>query len=235
MAHDDALTRFTAVLASVRSLDTLQQRLCEASRTMLGADGVVIVNDTVDDGPVTVCWTTMLSRRLARLQEVCAEGPMVDAMHTGEVAVADFRGPHGAPWPALSHELGELDFTGTLVAIPLRSELSLRGVLMVHRDGGRLVPDAADARFLGAAIGTAVLQNPAIGAQSHVFAEVLTDRDVVHRATDVLGLEADVRYEDALALLRALAFTRGESLGCVAQAVIDGRAGLGQDLPPEDD
>ncbi|MFC5677588.1 GAF domain-containing protein [Aeromicrobium endophyticum] len=227
MIYDDALTRFTAVLASVKALDTLQQRLCEASRVMLAADGVVITSETVPDGRTTVGWTQLLSRRLESLQDVTGEGPLIDSLETGQVVVGDFSDPADQRWPALRPELAALGFAGTLVAIPLRSELALRGVLLAHREGGLRDTDDVDARFLGTAIGTAVLQNPAIGAQSHVFAEVLTDRDVVHQATDVLGLQADVRYEDALALLRALAFSRGEELGAVARDVVDGRLGLG--------
>jgi hypothetical protein len=237
MTYDDALTRFTAVLASVKSLDTLQQRLCEASRAMLDADGVVITSETVPDGRTTVGWTQLLSRRLESLQDRVGEGPMIDSLETGQVVVGDFSDPDDQRWPGLRAEMAELGFAGTLVAIPLRSELALRGVLLAHREGGLRGTDDTDAHFLGSAIGTAVLQNPVLGAQSHVFAEVLTDRDVVHRATDVLGLEASVRYEDALALLRALAFTRGEELGAVAQAVVEGRLGLGfgQDPPLVDD
>ena len=234
MTYDDALTRFTAVLASVKSLDTLQQRLCEASRLMLDAQGVVITSETVPDGRTTVGWTQLLSRRLESLQDGTGEGPLIDSLETGRVVVGDFSAAHHGRWPALRAELAELDFEGTLIAIPLRSELSLRGVLLAHREGGLRQTDAEDARFLGSAIGTAVLQSPALGAQSHVFAEVLTDRDLVHQATDVLGLEASVRYEDALALLRALAFTRSEELGAVAQAVVDGRLGLGQGASADD-
>jgi hypothetical protein len=235
MTYDDALTRFTAVLASVKPLDTLQQRLCEASRIMLDAEGVVITSETVPDGRTTVGWSQLLSRRLESLQDAVGEGPMIDSLETGRVVVGTFSDAGDERWPVLRRELADLDFTGTLIAIPLRSELALRGVLLVHREGGSRDTDAEDARFLGSAIGTAVLQNPTIGAQSHVFAEVLTDRDVIHRATDVLALEADVRYEDALALLRALAFTRGEELGAVARAVVDGRLGLGLDAPTPDD
>ncbi|MBP2390823.1 GAF and ANTAR domain-containing protein [Aeromicrobium fastidiosum] len=235
MTFSDALTRFTAVLASVRSLETLQERLCEACRVMLAADGVVITSETVPDGRTTVGWTQLLSRRLESIQDVTGQGPLIDSLATGQVVIGDFSNPADERWPALRAELTVLGFTGTLVAIPLRSDLDLRGVLLAHREGEPRDTDDADARFLGSVVGTAVLQNPVIGAQSHVFAEVLTDRDVVHRATDVLGLEASVRYEDALALLRVLAFSRGEDLGAVARAVIDGRLGLGQDVPRSPD
>jgi hypothetical protein len=227
MTYDDALTRFTADLASVKSLDTLQARLCEASRLFLGAEGVVITSETVPDGRTTIAWTQLLSRRLESLQDTTGEGPMIDSLDAGEVVIGDF-GPGGDDprWPTLRAELADLGFAGTLIAIPLRSELALRGVLLVHREGRERATDGDAARFLGAVIGTAVLQNPVLGAQSHVFAEVLPDRDVVHRATTALELEASVRYEDALALLRGLAFMRGEDLGAVAKAVVEGRLRL---------
>lgn len=223
MTFSDALTRFTAVLASVKSLDTLQERLCEACRQVLDAEGVVITSETVPDGRTTVAWTQLLSRRLESLQDSTGEGPLIDSLATAEVVIGDFSpAADDDRWPALRGEIADLGFTGALIAIPLRSELPLRGVLLAHREGLLRDTDADDARFLGSAIGTAVLQNPAIGAQSHVFAEVLSDRDAVHGATTALEVAAGVRYEDALALLRALAFTRGEDLGTVAHAVLDG-------------
>ncbi|MCL8252388.1 GAF and ANTAR domain-containing protein [Aeromicrobium fastidiosum] len=227
MTFSDALARFTAVLASVQSLDTLQERLCEACRLVLDADGAVITSETVPDGRTTVAWTQLLSRRLESLQDSSGEGPLIESLATGEVVVGDFSpGTDDDRWPALRREIAALGFTGALIAIPLRSELALRGVLMAHREGLPRRTDPGDARFLGAAVGTAVLQNPAIGTQSHVFAEVLPDRDVVHRATHAVEVAAGVRYEDALALLRAMAFARGEELGTVAAAVVDGRLTL---------
>jgi hypothetical protein len=227
MTFADALTRFTGVLASVRSLDTLQERLGEACRLMLDAEGVVITSETVPDGRRTVAWTQLLSRRLESVQDATGEGPMIDSLETGTVVVGAFSDGDDHRWPALRHEVDGLGFTGTLIAIPLRSELPLRGVLLAHREGALRPTDVDDARFLGTAIGTAVLQDPVIGAQSHVFAEVLPDRDVVHRATTALEVATGVRYEDALAVLRGLAFVRGEDLGVVATAVVDGRLTLG--------
>jgi hypothetical protein len=227
MTFSDALTRFTAVLASVRSLDTLQERLCEACRVVLDAEGVVITSETVPDGRTTVAWTQLLSRRLEAIQDSTGEGPLIDSLDTGEVVVGDFSpAADDDRWPALRLEVAELEFAGALIAIPLRSELPLRGVLLAHREGLVRDTDADDARFLGSSIGTAVLQSPAIGAQSHVFAEVLPERDTIHRATNALAAVTEVKYEDALALLRALAFTRGEELGTVAKAVVDGHLTL---------
>lgn len=50
----------------------------------------------------------------------------------------------------------------------------------------------------------------------------------MQRATGVLQVDADVHYEDALPLLRVLAFTRGQELGAVARDVVDGTLSLGQ-------
>ena len=218
---ENVLTRFSGILASVSTLDTLRERLSETSRIMLGANGVVITSETVPDGRITVSSTQPLSEQLGALQTAVGEGPMIDALRTGAVVVGDFGSADGQ-WPVLRRLVSELDFTGTLIAIPLRSDLALHGVLLAHRDSGSLETDADDARFLGNAIGTAVLQDPALGAQGHVFAEVLSDRDLVRRATGILEVEASIRYQDALALLRALAFSRGEELGAVAKGVIDG-------------
>ena len=217
----NALTRFTEILASVGTLDTLRERLCEASRIMLGADGVVVTSETVPDGRTVVAWTQLLSRRLEALQSSAQEGPLIDCLSTGAVVWGDFDQNHDRRWPVLRRRVADLNFDGSLIAIPLRSDLPLRGALLAHREHAAGGTEHADARFLSVAIGTAVLQEPSLGAQGHVFAEILADRDLVHRATTVLQLEASVHYEDALALLRALAFTRGEELGVVAKDVVN--------------
>jgi hypothetical protein len=223
---EDELTRFTGVLASMQQLGTLRERLCEASRVMLAADGVVVTCANTGGTRTTVCWTQLLSRRLEALQDDTGQGPLIEALDDGEVTVADFADTDDPRWPILRERVAELHFAGTLIAIPLRSELDLRGALMVHRDETMRASDAADARFLAGTIGTAVLQDPSIGAQGHVYAEILEDPASVHEATSALTAEADIRTEDALALLRAMAFTRRESLHETARAVIDGRAGL---------
>ena len=226
---ENPLTRFTGILAAVGGLDTLRERLCEASRVMLDADGVLLTSETVPDGRTVVCWTQLLSRRLEALQSSLGEGPMIDALARGTVVRGEFGELADERWPLLRRSVADLDFTGSLIAIPLRSDLPLSGALLVHRSSGSRDTDHADARFLGSAIGTAVLQDPGLGAQGHVFAEILADRDLVHRATDILQVEASVHYEDALALLRGLAFVRGQDLGSVAKEIVEGHVGLGQD------
>jgi hypothetical protein len=226
---ESCLTRFTGILASVGGLGTLRERLCEASRIMLEADGVVLTSETVPNGRTVVCWTQLLSRRLEEMQSTLGEGPMIDSLSRGTVVRGEFGESADERWPLLRDRIVDLEFNGSLIAIPLTSDVPLRGALLVHRHGGARDTDHDDARFLGSAIGTAVLQDPGLGAQGHVFAEILADRDLVHRATDILQVEASVHYEDALALLRGVAFVRGQDLGAVAKDVLDGEVALAQD------
>ena len=219
MPRDDPHHRFMDALSAVQSIDSMPHRLCEAARIVLDADGVAVTSETVEDGRRTVCWTDLLSRRLTSWQDSMREGPLIDALSTGSVVTGDFDGDGDDRWHRLRKEVAGIDFSGTVVAIPLRSELQLRGALLVHRAGPGRTTDEGNARFLGTAIGTAVLQDPASGAQGHVFAEVLTDRDAVHLATEVAVHELGLRYQDSLALLRAVAFARGEELGAVSRTV----------------
>ena len=221
MAPDDPLHRFIDALSAVQSIDSMPHRLCEAARIVLDADGVAVTSETVEDGRRTVCWTDLMSRRLTSWQDSLGEGPLIDALGSGSAVIGDFGDSDDPRWGRLRQEVAEISFSGAVVAIPLRSELQLRGALMVHREGAGRATDEGDARFLGTAIGTAVLQDPASGARGHVFAEVLTDRDAVHLATEVAVHELGLRYQDSLALLRAVAFARGEELGDISRAVTD--------------
>ena len=219
--HSDTLHRFSRTLAEVSDLPTLRERLSEAARRTIDADGVTVATDTVPDGLTTLYCAPQRAWVLDRLQHRIGEGPTTDALHSGEVVLSEFDGTDDTRWPALRDELSEVRFTGAIIAVPLRSELDLRGVLTAHRVDGPRRSDRDDARFLAGAIGTAVLQDPEVGAQGHVFSEVIADRDAVQAASGRLADRHVLRREDALALLRAIAFTRGERLGQAARRLLD--------------
>lgn len=225
---DAALKRFAGVLASVGGEDSLRERLCEASRLMLDADGVLVGSATAEDGRVVLCATDKLSERLDECQAWAGEGPTVDAIRSGEVVAGVFDHVVDDQWPVLRELVAETEFEGTMIAVPLRSEAPLTGSLTLHRQDER-PEDVGTARFLGAAVGTAMLQEPHVGEQGLVFAEVLADPELVHRATGVLAMQTQVRQEDALALLRALAFSRSWSLRDTAGAVVERRVSLSED------
>ncbi len=105
----------------------------------------------------------------------------------------------------------------------MRAELSTLGVLSLHGRGEEQAVDLVAARFLGATVGTALLQDPRVDRPDHVATEAWATRSQIHQATGMIVAQVGVRAEDAMALLRGQAFARNTSLLEVAQDILERR------------
>ena len=83
--------------------------------------------------------------------------------------------------------------------------------------------DLASAHFLGATVGTAILQDPRVGRPDQVLSEAWATRSQIHQATGMIVAQVGVRTEDAMALLRGQAFARNTTLLDVAHDIIGRR------------
>lgn len=218
-----ALARFATLLASLNREESLTARLCEAGRQMLDADGASMTLDYAGNGRLTVHSTDELSGTLDDLQDVVGEGPSFEAAQSGEVVVARLGDGDDNRWALFSDRLSEIGFVGTLVAVPLRAELSVLGVLSLHRSGPDQDEDLVAARFLGATVGTALLQDPRVGRPDQVSKDAWATRSQIHQATGMIVAQVGVRTEDAMALLRGQAFARNTTLVDVARDIIERR------------
>jgi len=218
-----AIAKFATVLASLNHEESLTARLCEAGRRLLDAEGASMTLDYAGNGRLMVHATDELSAQLDDLQDVVGEGPSFDAADSGEIVVARLGNGDEDRWALFSDRLIDLGFRGTLVAVPLRAELSVLGVLSLHRRGTDQEEDLVSARFLGATVGTALLQDPRLGGSDQVANEAWATRSTIHQATGMIVAQVGVRTEDAMALLRAQAFARNTSLADVAQDIVDRR------------
>ena len=217
------LAKFATVLASLNREESLTARLCEAGRRLLGADGASMTLDYAGNGRLLVHATDEMSASLDDLQDVVGEGPSFEAALTGEVVFARLGDGDEDRWALFSDRLNALGFVGTLVAVPLRAELSVLGVLSLHRSGPDHDTDLGAARFLGATVGTAILQDPRVGRPDHVSKEAWATRSQIHQATGMIVAQVGVRTEDAMALLRGQAFARNRKLLDVARDIIERR------------
>ncbi len=218
-----ALSKFATVLASLNREESLTARLCEAGRRMLDADGASMTLDYTGNGRLMVHATDDLSAKLDDLQDVVGEGPSFEAAVTGEVVVARLGDGDEDRWALFSDRLNDLKFVGTLVAVPLRADLAVLGVLSLHRRGPDQDADLVSARFLGATVGTALLQDPRVGRPDQVSKEAWATRSQIHQATGMIVAQVGVRTEDAMALLRGHAFARNTTLLDVARDIVERR------------
>ncbi len=218
-----ALAKFATVLASLNHEESLTARLCEAGRLMLDADGASMTLDYQTSGRLLLHATDELSARLDDLQDVLGEGPSFEAAHTGEVVVVHVGDGEAERWALFADRLNATGFTGTLVSVPMRAELATLGVLSLHSFGPEREVDLVSARFLGATVGTALLQDPRVDRLEHVTKEAWATRSQIHQATGMVVAQVGVRAEDAMALLRGQAFARNTSLLEVAQDILERR------------
>ena len=218
-----ALAKFATVLASLSREESLTARLCEAGRRMLESDGAAMTLDYTGEGRLLVHATDEMSAKLDDLQDVVGEGPSFDAAHTGEVVIARLGNGDVSRWTLFSDRLTDVGFVGTLVAVPLRAELAVLGVLSLHRRDPEHEVDLTSANFLGVTVGTAILQDPRVGRPEQLLSEAWAERSQIHQATGMIVAQVGVRTEDALALLRGQAFARNATLIDVAHDIVSRR------------
>ncbi|WP_256795894.1 GAF domain-containing protein [Terrabacter sp. Ter38] len=209
-----ALTRGIA-----RDVDRLPlpARLCNAFVDVFGGAGAAITLGYHQPDRLTLCATDPTVARLDGLQEVLGEGPGWDAFTSRRVVTADLREP--TPWEHFSstarQELGEL----WVCAAPMRPDDRALGVVMVYDESAEAVAgDPVVAQFLADALGAALLGHNAL----------LTDdvgpwvvRQQVHQAVGMVVAQLGIQPVDAMAVIRAHAYTQGTTVEAIAALVLD--------------
>jgi hypothetical protein len=209
----------------------LLRRLCTAVTHELPAAWAGI--SLVEEGQVggTVTGSDSHARQLESLQFELGEGPCVDAIHARRpVLEADLGGAGFGRWPGYAPAAFQRGARGVF-AFPLQVGAVCVGVLDVYRD--RSEPLTADA--VGTALGFADLaMDMLVDGQAEAPAgqvepdvdELMAPRLEVYQAQGMVMVDLGVSLAEAMALLRAHAFTVGRPLGDVARDVVASRLRL---------
>jgi hypothetical protein len=215
----DRLARAVAAAPPERPL---AGRICEAARAVLGADGASVTMGHLAGPRVTLCATDERSGELEDLQEVCGEGPCLDAFRL-QLPVSTGIGQAVSRWPgfvpAAERILGS---AGCLWSLPMRVGRTVIGTLSLYRlSGGTLSEPLDAAQGLADAAAALLVQDPPSVAETPAglgFAARAAVQQAVGKLTGQLGLGPD----DAMAVLRSRAFLANAQLAQVARAVLDG-------------
>jgi len=199
----------------------LPDRLCRAAAATLGCDGGAITMAYTHVERVTLCATDDTARLLEETQDVVGQGPGPDAFATGTYArfdLLDVDGPDPR-WPLL--ESDSLTALAPLVvhALPMgESGERVIGVLTLNQRGTDREIDLDAALIVSRVVAAALLADAASmqEAEHGPWAE----RAVVHQATGMVVAQLGVPETDALALLRAYAYSHDQNLATTAHAVI---------------
>jgi GAF domain-containing protein len=208
----------------------LPVRVCEVGRSRLGVDAVGITLVADPQARALIATSGPYSPALEAAQFELGEGPCLDVLATGEPALEpDLRTSGMRRWPLFSSRALELG-VAAVFAFPLLAGDTRFGVL----DADRTTPgplsdlELTHASRLAQLASIAVLLSQAatIGPDE-VLADVPSERIVVHQATGMVAAQAEIPVADALAWMRAMAFSSGRSLDSIASDLVARRGVLG--------
>ena len=205
----------------------LAQRTCQALQELLGADGASVTSNNLTVRRMTWCSTDERSEKLENLQDVLGEGPCRDAftsrlpVTTGMDRWAASRWPHFIP--AAERIIGP---RGVLWSLPMRIVDTLIGTISLYRLAGNTLAEPIDAAQTLADAAALMLLNDLATRSEVPGTGPEISRSVVHQAVRKLMTQLDTGADDALAVLRARAFTADTQLAEVARAVLNGTLDL---------
>jgi hypothetical protein len=179
--------------------------------------------------------SSAITEELEELQFLLGQGPSMDAVAgRGPVLVTDLAGPDAYQrWPVFAPAAVERGIRA-MFTFPVAAGAALVGVLDVYRHR----PGLLGQRELGDALAFAdAILLLALDSRSGIPSdpsdlldtELSARRAHVHQATGMVAAQLEVSVTDALAALRAYAFTRGRRLGDVATDVLERRIRLSPD------
>lgn len=219
----EVTSRLAEAVADAGSGAPLAHRLGQTCCSILDGDGVAITLAYTLPQRLTVCSTDDVAGSLENLQDVLGEGPGVDAYRTAHTVVARLGADGSGPvWPLFSEAARREVGRATVVAIPVTTGSDVLGVLTAYRTGSdHPEPEVALTAHLAAAVGAALLRDPDLADPPGEFTGAWAGRAEVHQATGFLVAQLGITPDDALALLRASAYTDDVPLTDIARRVID--------------
>lgn len=224
------LARMAKLIAENGTDRPLEVRLCLAYLRLLGGDGAAITLSYSHPDRVTLCTTGDIAARLEDLQDVLGEGPGHTAYRTGQITMADLLSEHSS-WPIFADAARKIPGATVLYAVPLRPwNDGVIGVLTVHQQSTDL-PDPDNSQFLANAIAAAVIKDPP--DESLLLEGPWASRSQIHQATGMVVAQLRISADDALALLRAHAFSHNLTLAAVAEQITGRRLQFSDDAESE--
>ena len=221
------LARLARQIAEFGPDQPLETRLCRAFLAIMGGDGAAITLSYTDPSRVTLCATDDVAARLEDLQEVLGEGPGPTAYELQTAMTIDLRADRDR-WPLFTEAAREIPGVRTVYAVPMRPGQHTIGVLTLHQNIGD-PPDGDEAQFLADAIGAALMKDPPPPVESDLDPGPWPMRARIHQATGMVLTQLRISPADAMALMRAHAFSHSITLAEVAAQITSRRLRFSDD------
>ncbi|HEX5331346.1 MAG TPA: GAF and ANTAR domain-containing protein [Cellulomonas sp.] len=214
----EAMTQLARAVDRGATQEPLAQRLCRACLEILGAGGAAITLATTRPESLTIWATDRTSAALESLQDVIGEGPSREAFDSGSPVVVQLDAAVPGPYAVFDDMAEDLLGKVTIWALPMRPAGTTIGVLTLYRSSGGLRRTLDEAQRIADAVGAALLEDARTEVPTSLAA--WSERAVVHQAIGMVVAQLGVPTVDALALLRAHAYTSATTLTAVASAVV---------------
>jgi hypothetical protein len=203
-------------------------RLCDACVEVLAVSGagIMLMSDGQHRGTLGV--SNAVITVVEDLQFTLGEGPCIDAFHTqAPVFEPDLDDPVALRWPAFS---GPAVAAGVaaVFGFPLHAGTASVGALDLYLDrpGDLDAGQVDDAIVLADLIATTVLALQADafpGTLAPQLGSGLRQRAGVHQASGMVSAQLDIDVADALARIRAHAYTTNRPINDVARDIVERR------------
>jgi transcriptional regulator with GAF, ATPase, and Fis domain len=204
------------------------QSLCATSAAIIGVAGAGLV--LMSDGQAlgSLCVSDARTAEVEDVQYTLGEGPCLDAFRSqAPVLVPDLEGLDPSRWTGF--RVGALQ-AGVQAAFgfPLLVGATCIGALDLYHDriGALTDEQFADAEAVAYVASRTVLGWQAVAEQGSLawqLEQVPLHRAVIHQAAGMVSVQASVAVEDALALLRAVAFADGQPVSTIAADIVAGQ------------
>lgn len=214
--------RILALLAGPGMPDrsTYPQRVCAVGTDLLAMNGAGLALMT--EGDVGEAWTSdALASSIEAAQAGLGEGPGPDAFSQRTVVLEPDLITAASRWPFFCQAALELG-VAAVFAFPLQVGVICLGVLTFHRTQPGFLSDEqlADGLVMADVATQDLLDLQALGQLPWADPTLRGDRARVHQATGMVAAQLNSGMADALARLRAHAFSSGGTLFDVADEVL---------------
>lgn len=204
-------------------------RVGQACLTLLPVAGVSIAVMAGDTQHREVLYAS--DEAIAAVEELqfsLGEGPCYEAFHTGEpVLVADLAADVATAWPVFAHEAGthaDSRQVAAVFAFPLRTGAISIGALDLYRtEPGWLSQDQIATALQLVDLASLTLLGVHPGNPDEELSGLPPARAEVHQATGMLIAAWQISAAEALALLRAAAYTAGRFVDDLAADLVQRR------------
>jgi GAF domain-containing protein len=209
-----------------------EDTLCASSAEIARVDGAGVVLIMRGNALGTVCSSNATVEAVEEVQYSLGEGPCLEAFRTkAPVLVPDLAADDVVRFPGFREGALEAGVRAAFGFPILVGSVCIGALnLYQHRAGTLSTDQFADALVVAHVAGRTVLEWQSVagnGSLARQLEHLPSNRAVVHQAAGIVSVQAATTVDDALALLRAYAFSHNRPINEVAAEVVSGALRFG--------